>query len=508
MSFLPPLLALALCAPALTAATSPSPAFPSVGFADLPWDAGARDVRAPVLNGSVPSWLDGSTLYRNGPGRYASNASHWFDGLAMLFAWRVRDGGEVYCSYEWVVSGTFNDSAPGGHAGVPGSVNTAVTIRSVDGAMLSNTGYLDSNSFDPDTLATLEAPFAYNDSLAPGPAPSHGQSERATGRFVHFLADFLSKPPGYALYRVRPGSRVREVFARVPANPAVGLPMFMHSFALTPSYAVVIEQPCTYGPLGWSSFVWLDTLPVTWHVVERSTGRVAANFTTTPPFFFFHTINSFENAAGDVVVDLVPYRNASILDALYVSQLRQHPHRAAAIGAAAVPTRYVLPVATGGRSAGGEVAGSPLAAVGVELPKVSPLVEGAEYRYAYGVGWARGADSVFMDSLVKVDVSGGGGGLVWTGGDLYPGEPIFAPRPQSGGAPALHAPAGAEDDGVLLSVVLDAAAGSSFLLVLDAGNFRELARAGAGRVEPFGFHGYYYRAVDGDRDAQAVRSTS
>ena len=51
----------------------------------------------------------------------------------------------------------------------------------------------------------------------------------------------------------------------------------------------------------------------------------------------------------------------------------------------------------------------------------------------------------------------------------------------------------AEDAGVVLSVVLDVNAGRSFLLVLDAGSFEEIARAEAPHHIPFGFHGQYFR---------------
>ena len=51
----------------------------------------------------------------------------------------------------------------------------------------------------------------------------------------------------------------------------------------------------------------------------------------------------------------------------------------------------------------------------------------------------------------------------------------------------------AEDGGVILSVVLDTATRRSFLLVLDAGSFEELARAEAPHHIPFGFHGEYLR---------------
>jgi carotenoid cleavage dioxygenase-like enzyme len=44
---------------------------------------------------------------------------------------------------------------------------------------------------------------------------------------------------------------------------------------------------------------------------------------------------------------------------------------------------------------------------------------------------------------------------------------------------------------VLLSVVLDSERGNSFLLVLDASDLSELARAEAPHHIPFGFHGQF-----------------
>ena len=60
-----------------------------------------------------------------------------------------------------------------------------------------------------------------------------------------------------------------------------------------------------------------------------------------------------------------------------------------------------------------------------------------------------------------------------------------------------HPDAEHEDDGVLLSVVLDARSETrqprSFLLVLDAADLSELARAHAPHHIPFGFHGQFAR---------------
>ena len=50
-----------------------------------------------------------------------------------------------------------------------------------------------------------------------------------------------------------------------------------------------------------------------------------------------------------------------------------------------------------------------------------------------------------------------------------------------------------EDEGVLLSVVLEGERGGSSLLVLDARDLSRLARVEAPHHIPFGFHGQYAR---------------
>jgi carotenoid cleavage dioxygenase-like enzyme len=115
----------------------------------------------------------------------------------------------------------------------------------------------------------------------------------------------------------------------------------------------------------------------------------------------------------------------------------------------------------------------------LELPRIDYRRRNTQdYRFAYFTGMA----GSWLDRLVKVDV-GQGEVASWAEDGCYPGEPIFVREPGSEG----------EDDGVILSVVLDTRAGRSFLLVLDARSFGELARAEAPHHIPFGFHGQYLR---------------
>lgn len=69
----------------------------------------------------------------------------------------------------------------------------------------------------------------------------------------------------------------------------------------------------------------------------------------------------------------------------------------------------------------------------------------------------------------------------WAEPGCYPGEPVFVETPE----------ADTEDDGVVLSLVLDSRAGHSFVLALEAQSFTELARVRAPHHIPLGFHGQY-----------------
>ena len=54
---------------------------------------------------------------------------------------------------------------------------------------------------------------------------------------------------------------------------------------------------------------------------------------------------------------------------------------------------------------------------------------------------------------------------------------------------------------MLLSVVLEASSESSFLLVLDASDLSELARAAVPHHIPFGFHGNYFGSAEAPANA-------
>jgi torulene dioxygenase len=112
-----------------------------------------------------------------------------------------------------------------------------------------------------------------------------------------------------------------------------------------------------------------------------------------------------------------------------------------------------------------------------DLPTMNPRFRMRESRYVYSV-LNRGL-STFFDGLSKVDMKTGEVRYWDNPKGHTPGEAIFVPNPEGE----------EEDDGVLLSVVLDGFRKTSYLVCLDARTMAELGRADVQCVVGFGFHG-------------------
>jgi beta,beta-carotene 9',10'-dioxygenase len=144
--------------------------------------------------------------------------------------------------------------------------------------------------------------------------------------------------------------------------------------------------------------------------------------------------------------------------------------------------RYRLPLSASATAASpAPVDYEQLADAGVEMPRINYRAYSTKaYRYAYGLGHSPRSLKA-MNRLLKLDFQTGTH-QAWYEKGGFPGEPVFVPRPGATG----------EDDGVVLSAVLDAKTGRSFLLVLDGQSFLELGRAAVPHHIPNDFHGQYF----------------
>ena len=456
-----------------------------LGFSSL-----RREVTLPRLevDGRLPDWLSG-TLVRNGPAQFEVGErafEHWFDGLGMLHAFSFERGRVGYRnrflrSSAWEAARDdqtirYSEFATDPCRAIFNGAQSMFAIAPVPNANVNVARIADRFAalteipmpvrFDPRQLKTLgvagEVPFAQLGTAH----PHRSRRERL------FYEVKLLPPAEYHVLSQR-GARTRTV-AKIP----VERPAYMHSFGLTERYVVLGESPFVVDPLklatDWEPFIrnyrWRPSRGARFIVVDRRSGR--SRTFEADPFFTFHHVNAFEKG-NRIYVDLIGYDDADLVDALYLERLRGGG-RPADVGAL---RRYEIDL---GRR---RVRTRQLVEPALELPRVNyGRTNGGDYRYVYGAGLRNARTSGFLDQLVKADVREGEA-QIWRERGCFPGEAVFVPSPR----------ARREDDGVALSVVLDTRRRRSFLLVLDARSFTEVARAEVPHHIPFGFHGELFR---------------
>lgn len=470
----------------MATATSQTPRTdPRLGFTTMEEETAVD--RLPVT-GELPAWLGGA-LVRVTPARLEvgeRRVDHWFDGLAMLNRFGFAEGRVSYGS-RFIRSRAYEEAREGrpmrGFATDPcrsifkrvqaifspdATDNPNVNLARIGERYIAMTETPMPVEFDPDTLETI-GHLDYADRLKAHATTAHPHHDPQRNELVNYVARF-SRVSEYVLYGLPAHGSTRRVIATLP----VRRPAYMHSFGMSGRHLILAEYPLRVNPLKLAlsgrpfiqNYAWDGREPTRFQVIDRETGVLRGTY-ETDAFFCFHHVNAFERGS-ELVVDLVAYDDPSIIDALY---LDEHGPRGAIPPARL--RRYTIDLDGGG------VRSETLADGTVELPRIDYARRNTrDYRYAYFAGAAGG----WLDELVKVDV-GDGSRSVWSAPGCYPGEPVFVREPG----------AEAEDAGVVLSVVLDAAAGRSFLLVLDARSFEERARAGAPHHIPFGFHGQYLR---------------
>jgi beta,beta-carotene 9',10'-dioxygenase len=489
----------------MSVATGPSLA-PALGFSTLEQEVVVDELE---LSGELPAWLQGSLL-RTGPARFevgdadAAGAGqqmrHWFDGLAMLHRFTIDQGHVSYAnrflesrSYraaqaqQRIVYSEFaTDPCRSLFKRVqtlfsPDSVlsdNANVNIAKLGERFVAMTETPLPVQFDPNTLESAGVhPFA-----APGQlTTAHPHLDRASGGMLNYAAK-LGARSSYRFFALAPAhGEGPQTGPRMIASLPVKQPAYMHSFGLTQRWLVLAEFPFVVNPLTLAlsgrpyieNYRWKPELGTRFTLLDRHTGEALGGF-QADPCFAFHHVNAYDDG-DEVVVDLCAFEDAGVIEDLYLERLR-----AGKPVAAAALTRFRL------RTSDRSVSRERLADSDIELPRINyARCNERPYRYVWGV---RNGPAGWFEGIVKVDTVERST-LSWSAPGCYAGEPVFVARPAS----SPEAAAQGEDDGVLLSVVLDAGAGTSFLLVLDARDLSELARAEAPHHIPFGFHGQFAR---------------
>ncbi|KAL2836560.1 carotenoid oxygenase [Aspergillus pseudoustus] len=362
---------------------------------------------------------------------------------------------------------------------------------------------------DPETLEPLG--IANQISLHPdlnGPlSASHAKSDPDTGDMYNYNLSFAPEPT-YRVFRVSATTGETTILATFP-----GTPTYIHSFFLSGDHVIICTWNAHLSPEGFAKGSYMGALkefdpllPAKWYVVDRKQGRGLVATYESDAFFCFHTINAWveqspdDSTKKDIVAECVSFENTDAMKKLYYELLLSSSTDPEARPAPSVSnnggkmqsriSRYRLPdipfthVSNFEPALRATLISTSLHTLSPELPTLNPLYVTRSHRYTYAI-IDRGL-STFFDGITKFD-STAQETLIWSAHAQSPGEPIFVPNPQGA----------QEDDGVLLSVVLDGLSGNSYLLVLDARTLSEVGRASVDGVVAFGFHGVHVPSGNG-----------
>lgn len=396
---------------------------------------------------------------------------------------------------------TLSINMPGGqypHKGVPATNGHSNDIKT----LYMKTDAPVFNQVDPETLEPKG--ICYQKKLHPKLAgqlsAAHAEIDPATGDVFNFNLEMGYKCT-YRIFHTSASTGKTEILATFPGKPA-----YLHSLFLTQNYVIL----CVWNSyISWSGLSVLyhknilDSIApfdpsskAQWYVVDRAGKGLVAKF-DSDPFFCFHTINAWEEPsssdakATDIICELSMYDNLDVIHRFYYDNLiSTHDASKAYTGKKRLSTlphhaRFRLanidPKRMPSRSLPAELVFKADSMVSTELPTINPSHLTRKHRYTYGV--TDRLKSSFIDGIAKFD-NVTQKAIFWEKDAHTPGEPIFVADPEGT----------EEDDGVLLSVVLDGVEGKSYLLVLRAKNLVELGRAEMQGPMSFGFHGAYKAA--------------
>ncbi len=467
----------------------------TLGWQNLPGEVDMPDV---PVTGTMPEWLSG-TLLRTGPGKWdlgRQHLLHWWDGLALLQRFSFA-GGKVSYRCRFLDSPGYRAQEATGRISwksfatdpctdlmrgektdfVEENGNCNINITRIGDVVAAQGEGAMAVTFDPETLQAtgwLDQSPADND--IPGHRAVTAHPHRDFDHKIQYNVHTVLGPnPVYQIVSTDIATGTPEILSTVPVER--GNPGYRHHFSMTENYVITVEYPLTTDlatlAAGDKPFVacfrWNPTAATKIFITSRVDGTLR-KVLETHGFFAVHHANAYE--AGDTIfMDVAAYDSAEHMTDFYLD--RRHHNSPLSLGQL---RRYALPLGSGN-----EVTCEVLSSQQVELPTYNyGRHNGKPYRYVYSAGMRQDLPEVAYNQIVKVDTQSHVS-MTWFQDGCFPGEPVFVPTPG----------AATEDDGVILCLVLDTTTRTSFLLVLNARDFSEVARAQLDTFIPFGLHGQY-----------------
>jgi all-trans-8'-apo-beta-carotenal 15,15'-oxygenase len=457
-------------------------------FRDLPREHGFEPLR---VTGSIPTELRG-TLYRAGPSLFSAQGQtypHWFDGDGAVSAVRLNGGAaegavRLVQSQGLLAEHRAKKSICAGY-GMP---SKEPWFRRLGGARAKNTGNTSVIMWQERLYALMEA--SRPTELNPETLATLGERDLNGVVVKSFSAHPHRIPQRRAAYNfgVRyNGSPRLDVYELPDARPARRLttlpvaPSLVHDFIATERHLVFFVPPLRLRLMpmffGLSAFsdnlVWKPQAGTEVIVVPIDEPKNVTRL-TVEPFYQWHFVNAFQRGR-EIVVDYVRYPDFASNEVM-ADMPRRKPRKP-------FDSTYHRAVID---PAAKSFTSEPQWDVMCEFPRIASKLVARDHQFAYLANYSRPDLTGHMDALSKLDLKRGKATRLALGPERYPSEPVFVRRNE----------ARAEDDGYIVSLVYDARADQSSLVVLDARalDAGPLAEAWFDHHIPFTFHGNWVSA--------------
>jgi all-trans-8'-apo-beta-carotenal 15,15'-oxygenase len=528
-------------APSGSTASGQAASGEAAGYERADWAGAFRNVGQELSNvplkaskGTIPADLQG-TLYRNGPGRLERGGQwvhHPFDGDGMITALRFEQGelnltNRFVRTEGWLAEekagkplyrGVFGTQKPGGllaNAFDMRLKNIANThVVKLGDQLLALWEASSPHALDPDTLDT-KGICLLDGVLKPGEAfsahPRFDPGHHGEERMVTFGV------------KSGPRSTIRLMEFAVADDPAKGIKAgqllsersdsfggfaFLHDFAITPNWAVFLQNAIAFNPLPFvlgqkGAAQCLASKPggqAQFWLIPRDSGAHAGQpprIVPAPEGFVFHHLNAWEtgNAQGDTPA-AEPAQAGSrssgqpngslVIESIYYADFPSIGPDTdfRTIDFNLIPEglleRCTIDLAAG------TVQTERLSERCCEFAMVNPRREGLSCRYGWMAVAERETGNDPLQAIKKLDLVSGER-RVWSAAPRgFVSEPLMVPRPTPAGGPAP-----AEDDGWVLTLIWNGARCASDLVILDAATMDELAVVELPLAIPYGLHGSF-----------------
>ncbi|CAH1791898.1 unnamed protein product [Owenia fusiformis] len=471
----------------------------------------------------IPTWLRG-TLVRNGLGRFEIGPRrfiHAFDAYSKITTIKFTHNGKIKFSSKFLRSEGYSKSIdndnvypyltfgpvepPFGYfesaqALYNGVDNTNINIYSFGNGSAKETVTLSDfwvnykiDTGDLSKAEKIDADIDINKlSFIPLLSTAHPLPEYGTSNDI-IIASSFGIFPGRSnklhVVRIR-SSGDREVITSIDVDNV----HYVHSFAATERYVIIFANPVyvsvanilkSFNAMG--SLDWHKDKQTDVYVVKIKDGHVTK--LQTERAFNLHHVNAYETRSGKIKVDVITYPDINSIKQFTVDTLSDRNKRNQ-IRANNVLKRYTIDLKLGRvvpYTFGSNIKRSKMGSVNrLDMPVINEKFRHHKYCYIYGQAMKNDGINLSDISLVKKDVCGGSRDAVWSMNNHYPTEPWFVPNPSNeiGGS--------SEDDGIIMSLVLDGEKEKSYLLILNAKTMKTVNKIYLPTPVPLTIHGRFF----------------